>query len=269
MRSIHRLAAMAALLALLVTLAACRAVSEAPSASPPAPAPTESPSSEKPSPTQSPSVDPSESPTPVPVIVRDIPMIGRIVEDEVEVRTHPLVNAPLVIGESFADPDAMPEVVLRAGDRVAVTLGPLVNDDQSWYEVASVDGGDVNFAFGWIPADAFERDADLPAGFPVIVTIHGQGEGDSVDSEVIVGTPVTVRYAALPMSGADECDIEVSVTATDGTTIEIASETLTEIRIEELSTFQLPELFQDEAGTVTLTVETDCSFAATMTTPPS
>lgn len=275
MRPIHRFAATAAILTLIVILAACTGAAEAPSPSPSTPAPSQpapsepAPSADQPAPSESPSADPTASPTPVAVIEHDIPMVGRITEDGVEVRTHPAADAPLVTGESFTDPGTTPEVVLQSGDLVTVTLGPLVNEGESWYEVASVDGAGVVFAFGWVPADAFEADSDFPSSFPVIAPISGQGDGASVESDVILGTPVTVRYAAVPMAGEDECDIHVTVTATDGSAIEVASETLTEIRIEEISPFQVSELFQGEAGTVTLTVETDCSFAATMLTPPS
>lgn len=279
MRSIRTPTSVTAILAMVVILAACtQAVGDLPSpsapspdASPTAPAPSESPSQ---APSESPSESPSETPAPSPseeaIVDHDLPMIGRVLEDDVEVRTHPMADAPLLVGESFTnDPATMPEVILAAGDLVVVTMGPFVNDGESWYEVASVDAADPVFAFGWINGEAIERDADLPEPAPVIETMHGQGDGDSVTSDVIVGTPVTVQFAAIPMPGDDECDIEVTVTSTDGTVVEILNETLTEIRIEAVSPFQFPTLFQNEAGTVTLEVDTDCSFAAALSSPPS
>lgn len=277
MRFIHTLAPRAAALTLIIILAACTqatgdlpspSVVATPDASPSAPAPSESASEE---PSESPGESPADSPSPSdqPIVEHELPMIGRVLTDDVEVRTHPMADAPLVVGESFTGGDAMPEVILATGDLVVVTMGPLVNDGESWYEVASVDAGDPVFAFGWINGEAIEPDSDVPQPGPVIETIHGQGDGDAVTTDVIVGTPVSVRYAAIPMAGDDECDIEVTVTNTDGTVVEVVTETLTEIRMEAVSPFQFPALFQNEAGTVTLEVDTDCSFAASLSTPPS
>jgi hypothetical protein len=274
MRPIRSLLPVAATLAMVVVLAACTqgagtspsASAATPEASPSAEAPSESPSAE---PTETPSATPSADPSQEAVVDHELPMIGRVVEDTVEVRTEPRSDAPIATGESFTDPGTMPEVTLERDDLVVVTLGPLLNDGESWYEVASVDGDDPVFAFGWVPGDAIERDADLPQPGPVIATISGQGDGDSVSTDVIMGTPATVRWAVAPMAGDDECEIELTVLKPDGLGVNVATETVTELRVEELTAMQLPSLFLEEAGTVTLEVETDCSFAASMTTPPS
>jgi hypothetical protein len=267
MRYIRTLTPGAVVLALTIILAACtQAASPTPSPSAsPEPIPTE-----EPAPSDSPS-EPAETPTPSEptVVEHELPMIGRVTDDGVEVRTEPSLDAPILTGESFTDPGTMPEIVLDADDLVYVTLGPVFAEDESWYEVASVDGGDVNFAFGWVPGRYLEREDDSPAGFPVVVDIHGQGEGGSVTVDVLVGTPVSVRFAALPMPDADSCELDVTVIKTDGLGVNVATETITEVTIVELTSNQLSSLFQEEAGTVTLEVETDCSFAATMTMPQS
>jgi hypothetical protein len=259
----------------VVILAACTQTAQAPSASPSAAPPSQPAESDSPSPSESPSPEPTSDPSPEPsespidVIEHELPMVGRVTEDDVDVRTHPLADAPLVTGENLAVPGEMPEVVLDTGHLVAVTLGPLVHDGESWYEIASVDGDDINFAFGWIPGRFLEPHPDAQGSFPVIETLHGQGDGGSLDVDVIVGTPVTVRYAALPMEGEDECDIEVTVTNTDGSEVVVVERELTEILIEEVTPFQVAELFQNDPGTVTVEFETDCTFAGSLLVPPS
>lgn len=257
-------------LALTIVLAACTQAASpttSPSASPEQirteePAPSDSPSDE-------PSDSPSESPSPSQpeLIEHDLPMTGRVTDDGIEVRTEPSLDAPILTGESFTDPGTTPEIVLDAGDLVLVTLGPVFAEDESWYEIASADGGDVNFAFGWISGRYLEREGDLPEGFAEMMNIHGQGEGDSVTVDVIVGTPVTVRFAAVPMPDADECDIDVTVMNTDGSAANVVTDTIDDVVIGEVTPFAIPSLFQNEAGEVTLEVETDCSFAAMMLAP--
>lgn len=264
MRYIRSLAPGAVVLALTIILAACtQAASPTPSTS--APAPTDAPS-EAPSPSDEPS--PTPTPSQEAVIEHELPMIGRSTDDGVEVRTEPSLDAPILTGESFTDPGTTPEIVLDVDDLVMVTMGPVFAEGESWYEVTSVDGSDVNFAFGWVPGRYLERFGDATIGY-VLIDINGQGEGASATEDVIQGTPVSVRFAALPMPDADECDIEVTLVRTDGTAVNVATDTLDDILIAELTPPQLSSLFQEEAGTVTLEVETDCSFAATMSMPQS
>lgn len=99
--------------------------------------------------------------------------------------------------------------------------------------------------------------------------IQATSEGHGRKYERPYGTPVSVRFAALPMPDADECELEVTLIKTDGSAVNVATESLTDIMIVEVTPSELSSLFQEEAGTVTLEVETDCSFAATMTMPQS
>lgn len=262
MRYIRSLAPVAVVLALTMVLAACT------QAASPTPPPSASPD---PSPTDqpAPSDSPAESPSPSQpeVIEHDLAMIGRATEDGVEVRTQPSAEAPILTGESFTDPGTTPEIVLDAGDLAFVTLGPVFAEGESWYEVASVDGSDAAFAFGWVPGRLLEREGDIPEGFTDVIDINGQGEGGSVTAEVIVGTPISVRFAAVPMPDADECDLDINVINVDGSAANIVTDTIDDVAIGEFGPFEMPSLFQNEAGTVTLEVETDCSFAATMIAP--
>ena len=271
MRSIRTLAPGAVVLALTVILAACTQAaspSQPPSASP-EPIPTE-----EPAPSDSPSEEPTESESPSPsepeLVEIDLPTIGRVTE-EIEVRAEPSLDAPIHTGEFFsvgADPEVV-EAILETGDEVVVSMGPLFNDGESWYEVASVDGDELVFAFGWIPGRYIESDGETDLGF-VVVDINGQGEGASDGVDSIGGHPVTARFAAAPMPGADECDIDVTVINTDGSAANIATQTVDDVVVGgDVTPFEIPSLFQNEAGEVTLEVETDCSFAAQMTMPAS
>jgi hypothetical protein len=268
MRYIRSLAPVTVVLALTIILAACtQAASPTPS---PSASPDQAPT-DQPAPSDSPSDEPEATPSPSEpaVIEHDLAMIGRVTEDGVEVRTEPSLDAPILTGESFTDPGTTPEIVLDEGDLALVTLGPVLAEGESWYEVASVDGSDAAFAFGWVPGRLLEREGDVPEGFTDVIDINGQGEGGSVTADVLLGTPVSVRFAAVPMPDADECDIDINVTNTDGSAANIVTDTIDEgeVAIGEFGPFEMPSLFQNEAGTVTLDVETDCSFAATMIAP--
>lgn len=264
MGNIHRLAPGALVLALSIILAACAQGTASPSqpapSQPTAPTPSDSP-------TEQPSQSPEPSDSPGEVVEHELPMIGRVVIDGVEVRTLPSADAPLLTGDRFSD-GSRPEIVLAEGDLVVVTLGPVVADGESWYEIRAVDGGDVYFEFGWVPGDALEREGDLASGSPIVVGIDGQGQGASVDLEVPAGTPLTVRFAAVPTDGAESCEIDVTLLRTDGLGVNVATDTPTEAMAFGLAADQLSSLFQEEAGTATLQVETDCSFAANVTQPP-
>jgi hypothetical protein len=266
MRHIRSLAPGAVVLALTIILAACTQAAS-PTPSPSAPTPTDAPSE-----APSPSDEPSESPSPSQpeVIEYELPMIGRVTDDGVEVRAEPSLDAPIHTGESFTDPGTpeIVEIVLAADDLVMVTMGPVFAEGESWYEVTSVDGDVVVFAFGWVPGRYLESDGEATLGY-VLVDINGQGEGDSATADVARGTPVSVRFAAVPMPDADECDIDVTLINTDGSAANIATDTIDDIVIGEVTPFEIPSLFQNEEGTVTLEVETDCSFAAAMSMPQS
>jgi hypothetical protein len=263
MRSTRFFAPGAALLGLTIILAACGqapAVPASPSPSPTvAPSPSDEPSA-APTPTQQP------SPGPIEVIEFELPMIGRSTTDDVEVHTLPSADAPLLIGEAFPDMNRV-EVRLAADELVAVSLGPVFHDGTSWYQVASVDGGDKAFAFGWVSAEFLVHESDVPDGSPQVVTVHGLGSGTDVSARVPRGTPLTVELGAAPMPDSD-CELDVTLIRSDGLGVNVATESLTGPYAFQLSANELPSLFQEEAGDVTLQVETDCSYAASLTQPP-
>ena len=268
MRFIRSVAPAASALVLILILAACtQTASVPPSASPSAPAPSEAPS-EEPAPSEVPSDEPSASPEPSEpdVVEFELPMLGRVTEDGVEVRAEPSADAPVVTGEDLTGSGETPEVVLDADDMVVVLLGPVVAEGESWYEVGAADGSDIQFGFGWVPASVL-ADEGAPDGFAPIYVAHGQGSGDSVSADALAGTPISVRFAAVPMPEADECEIDITVIKSDGLGVNIATQTVTDVDIFEIDATELPSLFQEEAGEVTLQVESDCSFAARMIAP--
>lgn len=276
MRSTRLFLPGAALLALTTVLAACgQAVADPGSPTVPpsaAPSPSDTPSVEPspsgpPAPTQQPT--PTPSPTPTEVIEHELPMIGRPTTDGVDVRILPDLDAPLMVGELFGDGgqvQQVPDLRVSTDNLVVVTLGPVYADGESWYELSAADGEEVWFSGGWVPGQYLSREGELPE--PIIVDIYGLGSGTAASQEVpFHGTPTTVRFAATPMPDRDACEIEVTLIRTDGTAVNVATESLTESMVAELSSAQLSSLFQEEAGKVTLQVRTDCSYAATLTLP--
>jgi len=260
----------AALLALTIVLAACAgAVADPESSSPPpssAPSPTDTPSVE-PSPSEAPAPTEQPSPDPIEVVEFELPMIARATADGVEVHTVPGADAPLLIGEAFPDMNRV-EVLLAADELVAVSLGPVYFEGTSWYQVSALDGGDKAFAYGWVPAESIARESDAPDGSPQVVTVHGLGSGADISASVPNGTPLTVDVGAAPMPDSESCELDVTLIRTDGTGVNVATESLTESFAFQLSANELSSLFQEEAGDVTLQVETDCSFAASLLQPP-
>ena len=268
MRSTRFFAPGAALLGLTVILAACgQAAGDSPS-------PTQSPTS-APSPSDPPSAAPTPSqqpsPGPIEVVEHELPMIGRSTDDGVEVHALPGADSPLLIGEAFPDMNRV-EILLAADELVAVSLGPVLRDGTSWYQVSSADGGTQAFAFGWVSAEFLVRETDVPDSSPQVVTTHGLGSGTAVSAPVPAGTPLTVDVAAAPMPDSESCEIDVTLIRTDGLGVNVATQTVTEPVAFQLGASidygGLQSLFQEEAGTVTLEVETDCSYAASLTQPP-
>ena len=101
------------------------------------------------------------------------------------------------------------------------------------------------------------------------MAIHGLGSGTAASADVpLNGTPVTVGFAGTPMPDDDACELEVTLIRTDGTAVNVATESLTGPMAGELGANELSSLFQEEPGQVTLQVRTDCSFAASITMPP-
>jgi hypothetical protein len=270
MRLIRSIVPTAVTLSLAIVLAACApaAVDEpSPSApAPTAPAPTESP-------TQSPSPEGSPSVTPGEVVEFELPMIARATEDGVDVHARPSADAPLLTGEQFPDMNRV-EIILAADELVSVTLGPLVSEGTSWYQVASVDGGPTAFAFGWVSAEFLARDSDAPDSGPQVATAHGQGSAGEISMDVpLMGTPITVDVAMSPTEDQESCELDVTLIRTDGLGVNVATQTVTEPDAFQFGASieggGMQGLFQEEAGTVTLQVETDCSWAASLSQPPA
>jgi hypothetical protein len=270
MRSIRFTAPGAALLGLTIILAACgQAVAHPASPTPAptaAPTPTDAPPTE---PTVAPTPGESASPTPAPieVIEHELPMIARSTADGVEVHTLPSADAPLLMGERFPDMSWI-EIRLEADELVAVSLGPVYVDGTSWYQVSATDGGSRAYAYGWAPAEVLVREGDAPASGPQAVGVHGLGNGTAVNATIAHGTPLTVDVAAAPMPDRDSCEIEVTLVRTDGLGVNVATESLTGPYAFQLSANELSSLFMEEAGTATLQIKTNCSYAASLTYPP-
>jgi hypothetical protein len=265
MRLNRSLAPAAASLGLAFLLAACAQPADPTPSTPSTPPPSASPA-----PTAPPSADPSvaPSPSPIDVVEHELPMVARSTEGDVDVRALPSADAPLLEGDRFSDM-ARVEIRLDADQLVEVTLGPVLVDGTSWYEIRATDGGEVYFEGGWVPGEILVREGDLPASDAQVVVIYGLGSGTAVNADIpYVGTPTTVRFAAAPMADRDECEIEVTLVRTDGLGVNIATNTVTEAEAFQLAADQLSSLFMEEAGTATLQVRTDCNYSAALVQPP-
>lgn len=215
-----------------------------------------------------PSVSPDAAASPPEVVVFELPMAARTTTDGVAVREAPSADAPLVSGERYSDPATVPDVELAAGEPVISTLGPVFADGESWYQVtAASDGGEwLNWGAGWVPGRHLTREGE-PEGYAPLVDMHGLGSGATVTGEVSIGTPITLDYAATPMPDGDACELTITLVGTDGATIYSVVESVTGVIVQQVTRDDEPSLFQEEAGTVTLEVVTDCSYAATMFLP--
>lgn len=199
-------------------------------------------------------------------------MIARATQDDVEVRARPSTDAPLLTGEEFPDMNRV-EIRLAADERVSVTLGPLVSEGISWYQVSAIDGGPTAFGYGWVSAEFLASDGGAPDAFPQIATAYAVGSGGEISVEVpLRGTPITVDVAAAPLEDQESCGIAVTLVRTDGEEVNVTSQTVTQPDAFQLgATIEggVPGLFQDEPGTVTLQIDTDCSWTASLTQPPA
>ena len=256
-------------LGIVLILAACGQTAGDPASPTVSPIPIDSPSEE---PTASPTPSASPSASPIEVVEFELPMIARSTADGVDVHAKPSADAPLLVGEQFPDMNRV-EIRLEADELVAVSLGPVLSGGTSWYQVAAVEGGERAFAFGWVSAEFLVRESDPPEPAPQVVTVHGLGSGASIDMTVpLMGTPITVDVAAAPMPDQETCDLQVTLIRTDGRAVNVATQTVTEpdaFRFAASIDYGgVQSLFQEEAGTVTLEVDTDCSYAASLTQPP-
>lgn len=215
-----------------------------------------------------PSITPDTAASPPEVVVFELPMAARTTADGVEVREAPSADAPLVSGERYSDPATVPNVELAAGEPVLSTLGPVFADGESWYQVtAASDAGEwLSWGAGWVPGRHLTREGE-PEGYAPLVAVHGLGSGATVTGEVSIGTPITLDYAATPVADRDACELAITLVGTDGATIYSVTESVTGAIVQQVTRDHEPSLFQEEAGTVTLEVETDCSYAAAMWLP--
>ena len=270
MRHIRTTGPLAAVLVLTLVLAACAqgdAASPTPS-QPPSPTPTITPSlspSVEPSPSAAPSVEPP--PSQEAVIELELPMLARATEDAVDVRAVPAIDAPLLSGERYSDGERVPDIRLARDQVVVVGMGPVQVDGTSWYEVAATDGGDVYWEGGWVSAEFLADEGTDPTGMAPTVSMYGIGTGTAASADVAVGTPVTVRFAATPVTDRDQCEIDVTLIRSDGAAVNVATDAVTEPEVVQMTPQEMSALWQEEAGQVTLQVKSDCSWAATLTTP--
>lgn len=267
MRRNRSIAQAAVSLGLVLLLAACAQAADPTPSTPPTPTPTPGPSV-TPDPIASPSDAPSvaPSPSPIEVVEHELPMVARSTDD-VDVHALPSADSPLATGDRFSDM-AQIEIRLEADQLVEVTLGPVVVDGTSWYEVRATDGGDMYFETGWVPGELLEREGELPETDAQVVAIYGLGSGTAVNVDIPAGTPTTVRFAAAPLADRDECEIDVTLVRTDGLGVNIATNTVTEAEAFQLAASDLSSLFMEEAGTATLQVRTDCNYSASLVQPP-
>ena len=255
-------------------LAACStAVGGVPSpttpASPAAPpvSPTASPkptAPAAPTPSQAPSDAPAPKPTPTaaPVVIRiGTGAFARVTADGVAVRVRPGLSQPLVKGYHFEDGTEVDGVRLDAGDRVAVIWGPVLVDGHTWYSVMHAETAEpIIFSEGWIAADFLAEDGPMPQPRTVL-TADGLGSGKAVSGEVTDSSPLTVNVVAAPMPGDASCEAEVVLIRTDGEVVTIGASEVTEPTYFFSSPLEDDALFQADAGTVTLQVRSDCSWA--------
>jgi hypothetical protein len=228
------------------------------------PRPSTRPSPES-TPTPSPSAEPAQTPPPIVVYEHAVPMIGRSNADGVAVRALPDLDAPLVSGERTSDGAQARAVRLNEGDNILVTLGPVFADGHSWYRARSSDA-DVQWSDGWVSGE-FLTQEDLVPAYNVVVELYGVGVDASETAQVLASAALSVNFAATPLPGAESCVIDVTFVRTDGTPVNVGTDTITGPEVVDFASHEMPPLYQEEAGAVTLTVESDCSYAATVTNP--
>ena len=247
-------------------LAACStATGGTPIASPSA-SPSTSPLSPEPTPPAAPASPstPTDAPTPTSdpvVVVRfDTGNIARVTADGVAVRILPGLDQPMIAGYGF-EGSAVDEVRLDTGDRVAVIWGPVLADGHTWYAVRHVETAQpITFAEGWIAADVLADDGPMEEPF-TLLTADGLGSGKAVSGDVSAYALLYVNVVAAPMPGDASCEAEVVLTGTDGEAVTIGSSEVAEATQFFASPLENAALVQETAGTVTLQVRSDCSWA--------
>lgn len=248
----------------LVLSACSTAVGGAPSPSAPV-----SPASPSPTPVVTPSpAGPVVTPTPtapvptvepIEVVRFDVPSIMRVTGNGVAVRVLPGVDQPLVEGYHH-EGYTIDGVRLKANDTVGVRWGPVFADGHSWYNVSFGDTDGVTFSEGWMAADFLAAEGTYEH-YPIVVTADGLGSGQAVSGEVREWAPLYVNVVAVPMPGDASCEAEVVLIGTDGVAITIGAAQVTGPTLIADSAAENDDLYQEEAGTVTLQVRSDCSWA--------
>jgi hypothetical protein len=183
----------------------------------------------------------------------------------VAVRTLPDLEAPLVSGERTSDGAQAAAVRLNEGDTILVTLGPVYTDGHSWYRARSNEA-DVRWNDGWVSGEFLTQEDVVPA-YHVVVSMYGLGISRSGTAQVEASAALSVSFAATPMPNADSCVVDVTLVRTDGTPVNVGTDTVTGPEVVDFAAEEMPPLYQEQAGTVTLTVESDCSYAATVSQP--
>ena len=210
-----------------------------------------------------PADSPAPTPTPEPVVVVRIGTgtIARVTADGVAVRVLPGLDHPLIHGYHFVDGTDVEEVLLDAGDRVAVIWGPVLVDGHTWYSVMHVETAEpIIFGEGWISADFLAEEGPMPQPRTVL-TADGLGSGRAVSGEVTDFSPLYVNVVAAPMPGDASCETEVVLIRTDGVAVTIGASEVTEPTHFFSSPLEDDALFQAAAGKVTLQVRSDCTWA--------
>lgn len=272
LRSTQSLAG-AAISVLALTLAGCAATestdpSPSPSNAPSSPtlpaAPTDTPEAEPSAPAGSPS-EPPESPTDE-VMRFDIPVVARITDDGVAVHVRPGLDEPLVEGSDLGTGTAVDAVRLAEGDRVGVVWGPMLHDGLTWYAVRHHDTDTLAWSEGWIAADALEPSDEVP-NLPLVVIGDGQGEGLTVSGTAPGGAQLYVNVLAAPMPGTERCEAAVTIVDPSGQRLVVGSGTVSDLTTFFASPLEQGGLRLEGGGEVSLEVETDCSWAASVENP--
>ena len=235
------------------TLAPSAPTSPTATPEPTAPAPTKPASPEAPTP----SPTPTESP--IAVVRINTGVHARVATDGVPVRQRPGLDQPIVAGYDTAGAD-VPEVRLDAGQTVGVIWGPVLADGVTWYSVVPGDTGTLTFSEGWIAADDIVEE-DLEVSNPAVLTSDGLGSGAAASGEVPASAALYVNVMAVPMPGDASCEAEVTLIGTDGEHVAIGASEVTEPTQFFSSPLENNALLQDDAGSVTLQVRSDCSWA--------
>ena len=246
----HRSGPAIVVLAATFALAACAPRAQGPSPSPDQTDPP--PSVPADSPVASESPEPSETPAPSQPEDTDIPIpsMGRVLEPT----------------EATSEPGGgTPVAALSPTDELIVQMGPLRLGGTDYYLVSAT----ASQWTGWVDGDLLEATGD-PEENQVAAAIDNEGSGTADSFDVAAGDQLYVNVTAAPMAGDEDCQIDITVTTSDGETVTINGVN----RISGPTSFFASPLEQsalrlESAGESTIQVRTDCTFAGTVTAIPS